>query len=57
LNKTDKDKLSLSLVDAGDYDGDGKAEVIFFVSGYNEDGYAMFYDAFRKNVFSTWSYH
>ncbi len=51
------DLLSLILVDAGDYDGDGKSEVIFFVSGYNEDGYAMFYDSFRKNVFWTWTYH
>jgi hypothetical protein len=57
LNKSDKDKLSLILVDAGDYDGDGKSEVVFFVTGYNEDGYAMFYDSFRKNVFTTWSYH
>jgi hypothetical protein len=51
------DLLSLILVDAGDYDGDGKSEVIFFVTGYNEDGYAMFYDLFQKNVMCTWSYH
>lgn len=57
LNESDEDDLSLILVDAGDYDGDGKSEVIFFVSGYNEDGYAMFYDSFQKNVFTTWSYH
>ena len=29
--------LSLSLVDAGDYDADGKSELIFFLSGYNEE--------------------
>lgn len=52
-----EDLLSLILVDAGDYDGDGKSEVLFFVSGYNEDGYAMFYDSFQKNVMWTWSYH
>lgn len=58
LHESGKDNLlSLILVDAGDYDGDGKSEVIFFVSGYNEDGYAMFYDSFRKNVLWTWSYH
>lgn len=53
-----KDDLwSLILVDAGDYDGDGKSEVVFFLSGYNEDGYAMFYDSFQKSVMWTWSYH
>jgi hypothetical protein len=51
------DTLSLTLVDAGDYDGDGQSEVVFFVSGYNEDGYALFYDSFRKNVVYTWVYH
>ena len=49
--------LSLSLVDAGDYDADGKSELIFFLSGYNEDGYALFYDSNRKSVRWTWSYH
>jgi hypothetical protein len=49
--------LSLSLVDAGDYDADGKSELIFFLSGYNEDGYALAYDSFRKSVHWTWSYH
>jgi len=53
----DSDALSLALLDAGDYDGDGKSEVVFFVSGYNEDGFALFYDSFRKFVVSTWSYH
>jgi hypothetical protein len=49
--------LLLSLVDAGDYDADGKSELIFFLSGYNEDGYALFYDSFRKSIHWTWSYH
>jgi hypothetical protein len=56
-NRPVEAKLSLTLVDAGDYDDDGKSEVIFFVSGYNEDGYAIYYDSFRKNVSWTWSYH
>ncbi len=51
------DGLSLFLVDAGDYDGDGESEVVFFVSGYNEDGYAMFFDSFHKMVMWTWDYH
>jgi hypothetical protein len=56
-NSGNEDQLSLILVDAGDYDGDGKSEIVFFVSGYNEDGYALFYDSFQKNLFRTWHYH
>jgi len=47
----------LSLVDAGDYDGDGSSEVVFWHSGYDEDGYALFYDDFRKHVRYYWTYH
>lgn len=47
----------LSLVDAGDYDADGQSEVLFWYSGYNEDGYTLFYDAFRKSVKFHWKYH
>jgi hypothetical protein len=50
-------QFSLILVDAGDYDADGKLELVFFVSGYNEDGYALFYDSFQKSVMYTWHYH
>jgi len=50
-------QLSLELVDVGDYDGDSKSEAIFFVSGYDEDGYALFYDCFKKSVWYTWHYH
>lgn len=50
-------QLSLELVDVGDYDGDSKSEAIFFVSGYDEDGYALFYDCFKKSVLYTWHYH
>jgi hypothetical protein len=48
---------SLSLVDAGDYDGDGQSEVLFWYSAYNEDGYTLFYDGFRKHVDYHWIYH
>lgn len=56
-NGGSEEPLSLVLVDAGDYDGDGKSELLFFVSGYNEDGYALLYDSLRKSVLDTWSYH
>jgi hypothetical protein len=47
----------LTLVDAGDYDNDGKSEVIFWHSGYNEDGYMLFYDNFNSTVEFYWKYH
>lgn len=47
----------LSLVDAGDYDSDGASEVLFWYSGYNDDGYTLFYDGFRKHVDYHWGYH
>lgn len=48
---------SLNLVDAGDYDNDGKSEIIFWFRAYNEDGYIIFYDDFKKSSRFTWSYH
>jgi hypothetical protein len=47
----------LSLVDAGDYDGDGHSEVLFWYSGYNRDGYVMFAAEFRKRIEYLWNYH
>ncbi len=47
----------LSLVDAGDYDGDGVSELLFWYSGYNSDGYVLLYDRFRKRAELGWSYH
>ncbi len=48
---------SFELVDAGDYDGDGKSEILFWHSGDNEDGYTLFYDQFRKRADYWWNYH
>jgi hypothetical protein len=31
----------LTVVDAGDYDSDGKSEVLFWYTGYDEDGYVL----------------
>jgi hypothetical protein len=47
----------MSLVDAGDYDNDGKTESLFWHSGYNEDGYTLLYDGFQKRVDYYWHYH
>ncbi len=49
--------IDLELLDAGDYDADGHSEVIFWHSGYNEDGYSLFYDRNRRSVNFWWHYH
>ena len=48
---------NLELVDAGDFAGNGGEEAVFFFSGYNFDGYILYYDSFRKAVRFGWSYH
>ncbi len=45
------------LVDAGDYDNDGRSELIFAVAGYNRGGYRIFYDDFQKHASFEYSYH
>ena len=53
----DDDLSSCTLVDAGDYDADGKTEVVFWSSRYNGDGYVLFYNDFNKMTDFVWSYH
>lgn len=45
------------LVDAGDYDNDGKSEVLFSIKGYNEGGYRLFYQNFNKSAEFVFYYH
>jgi hypothetical protein len=47
----------LQLVDAGDYDRDGKSDLLFWYSGYNNDGFTLFYGGLTKHVDFRWSYH
>jgi hypothetical protein len=47
----------LRLVDAGDYDNDGRSELIFAKSEYNEDGYALYYADFAHRAEFTFHYH
>jgi hypothetical protein len=49
--------ISLSLVDAGDYDGDGHSELLFWHTDTNQDGYALVFDDLRKRVDLWWHYH
>ena len=45
------------LVDAGDYDHDGRSELLFSIDRYNRGGYVLFYDELRRHVTFTYSYH
>lgn len=54
---SDDDFSINTLVDAGDYDGNGKSEIIFWSSRYNGDGYVLFYDECTGITDFTWSYH
>jgi len=45
------------LVDAGDYDNDGKSEIVFSISRYNRGGYELFYDDFKGHTVFEFSYH
>lgn len=49
--------VSLTPVDFADFDGDGSSDVVFWLSAYNEDGYVLNYDRFKKHVAFTWGYH
>lgn len=47
----------MSLVDAGDYDNDGKSQLAFSTDRYDRGGYELFYDDFRKYAVLEFSYH
>lgn len=48
----------MTLVDAGDYDNDGKSEVVFFLSqGENTDGFVLFDSRLDKQATLVWHYH
>ena len=45
------------LVDAGDYDADGRSELIFAIDRYNEGGYILYYSDFAKHATANFHYH
>jgi hypothetical protein len=48
----------MSLLDAGDYDNDGKSELVFFVTqGENTDAFVLFDASLQKQASLTWHYH
>jgi len=47
----------LWLVDAGDYDNDGRSELVFSIDRDNEGGYELFHDGFQKRAVFNFNYH
>jgi hypothetical protein len=47
----------LELVDAGDYDADGKSELLFWYTAYNKDGYSLLSEGVKERADYFWSYH
>ena len=45
------------LVDAGDYDNDGRSELIFSINRENEGGYEIWYENFNKHATFNFLYH
>ena len=45
------------LVEAGDFNNDGRSEMLFSIARYNRGGYELFYDQFTKHVSFEFSFH
>ncbi len=45
------------LLDAGDYDNDGRSEIIFSIDRENEGGYEIYYKDFRQHTTFKFNYH
>ena len=45
------------FVDAGDYGGDGKTELVFSIDADNRGGYKLFYDDFKQSAVFEFNYH
>lgn len=47
----------LRWLEAGDFDGDGKSEVLLWLSGYNRGGYVLLFDGLTRRAEFSWGYH
>ncbi len=45
------------LVDSGDYDNDGRSELVFSINRDDEGGYEIYYDDFAKHSTFKFNYH
>jgi hypothetical protein len=52
-----EDEATHAFIDIGDFAGDGGEEALFALAGYNEDGFVLYYDGFRKSARISWHYH
>lgn len=57
LGYTGAHAVRVGFVAIGDFDGDGKAELLLWRSTINEDGYVLLFDGFAKGVKGAWNYH
>lgn len=48
---------SLELIEFADFDGDGKTEALFLMSGYNRGGYVLLHEKMTRQTKFVWSYH
>jgi hypothetical protein len=48
---------SLDWIDAGDYSGEGRSQLVFHKSGYNLDGYVLVWGGLKNQAEFDWSYH
>ncbi|MBL8516207.1 MAG: hypothetical protein JNM76_04465 [Betaproteobacteria bacterium] len=48
---------NLEFIEFGDFDADGKTEVVLFYSGYNRDGYVLLHSGMTRQVEFLWGYH
>lgn len=53
---TDLAPFRMVLLDAGDYDGDGKPEFAFWFSSHSTEGYLLFHDDFSSHTRFAWKY-
>jgi hypothetical protein len=42
--------MDMTVIDAGDYDGDGRSELVVMFQRYDHDGYTLFFDNFDRSI-------
>ena len=47
----------MRYLDAGDYDDDGRSELVLSIDGYNRGGYALLFDEFARRATFEFNYH